>query len=102
MWNLLGSVGTTGRQARARAVVAAGGEAHVSLEFGQGLTLSGRALVGEFPLRGTTIFAQGTDVDRTGWSRTDEAGAFRIEGLGKGTYRLGRPRRETRGSPDET
>ena len=101
-WNVRGSVGITGRQARARAVVAAGGAAHVSLEFGQGLTLSGRALVGEIPLRGTTIFAQGTDVDRTGWSRTDEAGTFRIEGLEKGTYRLELRQWETGVSHDET
>src|SRR5262249_41379778 len=76
--------------------------AECDLVFGQGLTLSGHALVGDAPLKGAQILAQGTDVNHSGWGHTDGEGAFRIEGLVPGTYTVGLRQWESGISRDET
>jgi hypothetical protein len=88
-WTVLGSIPDTGRQAREKAVLdPAVSETTIELQFGGGLTLTGRALLGEDPVKGATLFAQGTDVNHSSWGRTGADGTFRMEGLEAGTYRV--------------
>lgn len=88
-YSLSGSVGRSGNQARAQATLEPGqAEANVDLEFGQGLVLSGRALLGDKPFTQATVAATGTDVSHVGWGETDAAGAFRLSGLKPGTYEV--------------
>ena len=63
-------------------------EAWIDLEFGLGLVLSGNVHQGDEPVVGVSVFAAGTDVERSGWANTDSEGAFRVEGLESGTYRV--------------
>lgn len=88
-WTLTAALAETGQQARGQVALEPGGaEAHLDLEFGKGLTLSGRAVAGDTPIQGAVLFAQNTRVDRSAWGRTDASGSFRIEGLEWGTYQV--------------
>ncbi|UCF66447.1 MAG: carboxypeptidase regulatory-like domain-containing protein, partial [Acidobacteriota bacterium] len=88
-WRLVARLGVSGRQASGQVELGGSGEqVTVSLEFGRGLVLSGQVLRNERPLADLTVFAQGTDVARSGWARTDEGGRFAIDDLESGTYRL--------------
>ncbi len=78
-----------GRSASGEVEIVAGTpETRLDLDFGKGLTLSGRALLGEQPVAGAAIWARGRTVQGFGQGRTDSEGAFRIEGLEPGTYEL--------------
>jgi len=85
-----GRIGSTGRQASGEATIEGEGEgdARLDLEFGGGVALSGIALTGEVPVSGATLFVEGTDVEDSGLTRTDDAGRFTLEGLDPGTYRV--------------
>ena len=61
-------------------------ETRLDLDFGKGLALSGRALLGEQPVAGASIWARGKTVQSFGQGRTDAEGAFSIEGLEPATY----------------
>lgn len=83
----LRAVGSSGNQARARAVLEPGQtETSVDIEFGQGVVLSGRALLGDRPFTEAMVSATGTDVSHVGWGETDGSGSFRLTGLKPGTY----------------
>ena len=79
----------SGRQATAQATLEPGAtETRLDLQFGAGLTLSGTAYQGEAPVVGATVYAEGMEADRTGWSQTDTSGHFSIEGLESGSYQV--------------
>ncbi len=102
-WTVTASVPDTGQQARGQVTLEPGAaEARLDLQFGQGLTLSGRALAGDAPVTGAVLYAQGTDIDHSGWGRTGADGGFRIEGLAAGSYRVELRQWETGLSHDET
>lgn len=102
-WTVTASIAATGQQARGKVVLEAGtSEASLDLQFGQGLTLSGRALQGESAIVGAVLFAQGTNVNHSAWGRTGAEGSFRMEGLEPGTYRVELRQWETGLSYDET
>jgi hypothetical protein len=102
-WAVSASLPGTGRQARSQVVLDPGAsEARLDLQFGEGLTLSGRALQGEAPVKGAVLFAQGTSVNSSSWGRTGADGAFRMEGLEPGTYRVELRQWETGLYYDET
>ena len=78
-----------GRSATGQVEIVAGTpETRLDLDFGKGLTLSGRALLGEQPVAGAAIWARGRTVQGFGQGRTDADGAFSIEGLEPATYEL--------------
>lgn len=86
-WNVTASIASSGQQTRGQVVVEPGSsEARLDLQFGGGLTLSGHAVQGDQPVKGAVLYARGTNVDHSGWGRTDADGAFRMEGLEPGTY----------------
>jgi len=77
------------RQARCQATLEAGAtETRCDLVFESGITLSGRALQGERPVAGASLFANGQDLRHTGMTETDNEGRFSMEGLEPGTYDL--------------
>lgn len=79
-----------GRQAQARVVVAAGAlRLRRDLEFGRGLTLTGRVHYAGAPLAGTRVTAEGADVAVVRQVTSDRQGAFRLDDLEPGRYRLG-------------
>jgi len=79
----------SGRQATGQATLESGmTETRLDLEFGTGLTLSGTAVQGDAPVVGATVYAEGLEVDHTGWSQTDTSGHFSIEGLDPGSYQV--------------
>ncbi len=67
-------------------IVAGTPETRLDLDFGKGLTLSGRALMGEQPVAGAAIWARGKTVQAFGQGRTDADGKFAVEGLEPGSY----------------
>lgn len=88
-YSVVATLADSGRRAKGQATLEAGApEIRLDLQFGQGLTLSGRTVQGEAPIVGATVFAEGTDSDHSGWSQTDLEGRFSIEGLEPGGYRL--------------
>jgi len=88
-YDVVGEVTGTGKRASERVELAEGqDETRVELRFGGGLTLSGRAIQGQSPLANVNVFAEGLDVDSEGWTNSDPAGRFSIEGLKAGRYRV--------------
>jgi hypothetical protein len=88
-YSVVATLADSGRRAKGQVSLEAGAtEARLDLQFGKGLTLSGRALQGETPVVGATVFTEGVDIDHAGWSQTDLEGWFSIEGLEPGSYRL--------------
>ncbi len=88
-YNLRGSIGRSGDQAEAQAVLEPGQqEAVADLAFGQGVTLSGKAFLGEQPFTGAMVAASGTDVSHTGYGETEGDGSFRLSGLKPGNYNV--------------
>jgi len=88
-WRVRAALGGGGRQAEGRVRLPADAEeAVLDLDFGGGLTLSGRVLRGGAPFGGAVVGVNGTDVSARGDTTTDRGGAFRIEGLEPGNYEL--------------
>jgi protocatechuate 3,4-dioxygenase beta subunit len=86
---VIASLARSGKQARGTVTLEPGAqEVRLDLVFGTGLTLSGRAVQGELPITGATIFLEGVGIDHSGWNETDPDGKFVIEGLEPGTYSL--------------
>ena len=101
-WVVTASHADSGRQTRGEIQLEPGqAEARLDLEFGAGLTLSGRAVAGDLPVKGATVYATGDDVNRSGFGRTAEDGSFRIEGLEPGAYNVELRQWETGLSYDE-
>ena len=102
-WTVIAEVSDGGRRAQGRATLAPGtSEAVLDLEFGGGLTLSGRVVKSGAAVPGAMVFARGQDVTASGSSTTTADGAFRIEGLEAGTYELSVAQLESGLSHDET
>jgi protocatechuate 3,4-dioxygenase beta subunit len=88
-YSIIGAVGRSGNQARAEAVLEPGQqEAVADLTFGEGVTLSGKAFLGEQPFASATVGATGTDVSHSGWGETESDGSFRLSGLKPGNYKV--------------
>ncbi len=88
-YTVIATLSDSGSQAKEEVVVEQGMlEVRADLQFGAGLTLSGRVVRGEQPVHGATIFAEGIDNDDSGWSRTGQQGEFSIDGLEGGEYTL--------------
>ena len=86
-WTVTASIAQSGQQTRGKVTVDPGSsETRLDLQFGGGLTLSGHAVQGDQPVKGAVLYARGSNVDHSGWGRTDADGAFRMEGLEPGTY----------------
>lgn len=84
-WNVVGRL-QTGRIAEASATVPEDGTpVSVDLEFGSGFSISGVVLDGDEPVAGANVFAV-SETRPTVFTRTDDAGAFVLEGLDTGTY----------------
>lgn len=77
-----------GRQAQKSVSVSEGSPAQLDLEFGGGVTLSGRVRRHGQPVANATVEVSGVGVDSSGSTVTDGGGAFRIEGLTAGEHRL--------------
>ncbi|HTG34315.1 MAG TPA: carboxypeptidase-like regulatory domain-containing protein [Thermoanaerobaculia bacterium] len=77
------------REARGRVDLEPGQEeARLDLELGGRLTLTGRVLYGGEPLAGASLSLRGRDVTAARQVATDWEGAFRVEDLQPGAYRL--------------
>lgn len=77
------------RQAEARVIVEPGvRETRRDLELGQGLTLTGRILFGDEALAGAGVTIRGHDVATDRQVLADHEGAFRVEDLAPGRYRV--------------
>ncbi len=63
-------------------------DATLDLEFGSGYTLAGTAVHGSSPVAGASLSLAGSSVSHSARTTTDRSGAFRLEGLRAGTYRL--------------
>ena len=89
-YQVIAALRDSGRKATGQMTLEAGmTEASLDLQFEPGLTLSGKAVQGESPVVGATLIVEGLDLDHTGWGQTDHAGAFSIDGLEAGSYRVG-------------
>jgi protocatechuate 3,4-dioxygenase beta subunit len=61
-------------------------EVRLDLDFGQGVTLTGRVLRNGEPLAGEMVSVSGAGAGR--WGETDHEGRFRFEALAEGSYEL--------------
>lgn len=83
------SLSNSGRQAKAEATLSADqAEIQVELQFGKGLTLSGRVLQAASPISGMTLWLNLTEGPGNFIGETDHEGRFSIEGLEEGVYTL--------------
>jgi len=88
-WTLRASVSLTGRQARGRITIGGEGDQEAfDLDFGKGLTLSGRVTRGGAPVANTGVIARGQRTVAGGAAMTDPEGHYRIEGLERGSYEV--------------
>ncbi|MDX1502481.1 MAG: carboxypeptidase regulatory-like domain-containing protein, partial [Thermoanaerobaculia bacterium] len=78
--------GGAGRAQTTVTIVEGVAETLADLEFGVGLTLSGRVLRAGEPLPGARIFLSGSGSGRYGQAASDHDGRFRIGGLEPGSY----------------
>ncbi len=87
-WTITASVPGTPLHAEGRATLEPGAsETRLDLEFGGGLTLSGRLVRNGAPVRGQSLTLQG-NASEMRWGETDHDGRFRFDGLEKGSYEL--------------
>ncbi len=88
-WRLVAYHVPSGQQARGDLTIAPGAtEATLDLRFGGGITLTGRAVQGDTPVRGADLALVGTDIESSGRGRTDSDGRFSVGGLDPGSYQL--------------
>jgi uncharacterized GH25 family protein len=88
-YQVVAALSDSGRKATGRVTLEPGMlEATVDLHFEPGLTLSGKAVQGEQPVVGATVIVEGLEREHTGWGQTDHAGAFEVDGLEAGSYRV--------------
>jgi hypothetical protein len=88
-WRVEGRVSRSGRNASADLTIEPGEtEGRVDLDFGKGVTLSGRATLAGRAFGDAAVSASGIDVASSGIGHTDRDGTFRVEGLEPGTYRV--------------
>jgi protocatechuate 3,4-dioxygenase beta subunit len=88
-WRVVATVGDGGGMATGTVGVEPGQrEAHLDLELGGDLLLSGRVTLDGKPLAGATVGAAGRDSGGFGHARTDADGRFVVEGLARGAYEL--------------
>ncbi len=86
-WRVSAELPGSGRRADGRVTLEPGAaEAVLDLDFGAGLTLSGRVVRGAAPVAGAVVDVVGSDVADYGSADTDREGSFRITGLEAGTY----------------
>jgi protocatechuate 3,4-dioxygenase beta subunit len=88
-WTVSARLEDGGRQARGRVTIAAGSaEETLDLEFEGGLALKGRVRQDGRPVDGAMVVARGNDVVSSASATTDYAGAYRLENLRPGSYRV--------------
>lgn len=88
-YRVVARVGNTGRQTKGEVEIPEGSDgATLDLAFGEGVALTGRAVLGEQPFSGAAVYARGTEIDASGWGETDREGRFRVEGLEAGTFKV--------------
>ncbi|MCP3978090.1 MAG: hypothetical protein GY716_01995 [bacterium] len=88
-YSVTAQVQDTGRQARGEVKLEDGVlEQQLDLQFEAGFDLDGTVLQGEAPVVGATVFLEGLDREYVAWDQTDQDGAFRLEGLEAGRYRV--------------
>jgi len=88
-YDVVAELARSGKQAKGQVTVEPGAsQARLDLQFGTGLTLSGRAVQGDKPIAGATVYVDGLDIDHSGWNETDHDGLFSIEGLEAGSYEV--------------
>ena len=88
-YDIVAELSDSGRSARGQVTLEPGAaETQLDLQFEPGLTLSGRATQGDSPVVGATVFVEGIERDHTGWGQTDYQGAFSVDGLEPGSYRV--------------
>lgn len=88
-WTLRASILLTGRQARGRITIGGEGDQEaLDLDFGKGLTLSGKVTRGGAPAANTGVIARGQRTVAGGGAMTDPEGHYRIEGLERGSYEV--------------
>jgi protocatechuate 3,4-dioxygenase beta subunit len=88
-WTLQARISLTGRQARGRVTMGGEGDQEaLDLDFGKGLTLSGRVTKGGAALASTGVIARGQRTVAGGAAMTDQDGRYRIEGLEHGSYEV--------------
>ncbi len=87
-WSIEASVDSRGRRAHAQVKVGLGAPATVTLEFGGGFTLSGRALIHGAALDDAIVNLKRDDGAQGGWARTDGNGRFAISEIEPGSYEL--------------
>jgi hypothetical protein len=88
-YSVVATLADSARRAEGQITVEPGvQEVQLDLQFGGGLTLSGRALQGERAVAGATLYAEAIEFRHSGWTQTDDQGAFSLEGLEPGRYRL--------------
>lgn len=88
-WQLRGTVAGSGRSAQKNVTLPeAGGLVEADLEFGGGLTLSGHITRAGKPVADARVSVSGIENETGSTSSSDATGAYRIEGLKPGSYRL--------------
>jgi Carboxypeptidase regulatory-like domain len=88
-WTVRARISLTGRQARGRITIGGEGDQEaLDLDFGKGLTLSGRVTKSGAPLANTGVVARGQRTVAGGAAMTDPDGHYRIEGLERGSYEV--------------
>ena len=88
-WQILASLNNGSRQAHAQAEVEnAGDEVVLDLEFGEGVSVSGRVTRSGEPFAGAMVMLEGLGVEGGGMSGTQVDGRFQIHDLPTGRYRL--------------
>jgi protocatechuate 3,4-dioxygenase beta subunit len=88
IWTVTAS-SATGLQAQEPIEIGPGERAvTLDLDFGGGLTLTGRILRRGKPLTGASVWVAGVERSGRAWGESDYEGRFRLEGLEPGRYRL--------------
>jgi hypothetical protein len=87
VWRVVADLPRTGRRTEGEVTLEAEADAELDLDFGDGLTLSGRLRKNGRALAGATITLRGAD-SLPAWTETGSEGRFELHGLVSGLYRL--------------